>query len=105
MSVHWEKGRQQLEAFSRGAVDASLRGPTSRNPYIDPSPDQMLRVAVALAFRRARLQHVYSVLRGKQLDTGMVSAELREKQFARLAEAQEKALDLTNWFEFLKCLA
>jgi len=104
MSVHWEKGRQQLEAFSRAAVDTSLRGATSRNPYIDPSPDQMLRVAVALAFSRARLQHVYNVLRGKQMETGAFSEERRQQQFARLAEAQEKVLDLTNWFEFLKCL-
>lgn len=104
MSVHWEKGRQQLEAFSRAAVDVGLRGPTSRNPYIDPSPDQMLRVAVAVAFRRARLQHVYNILRGKQLDTGAARQELRQEQFLRLEEAQEKALDLTNWFEFLKCL-
>ena len=105
MSVHWEKGRHQLEAFSRAAVDTALRGPTSRNPYIDPSPDQMLRVAVAVAFRRARLQHVYNILRGKQMDTGAVREELRQEQFGRLEGAQERALDLTNWFEFLKCLA
>ncbi|MGO9351304.1 MAG: DUF262 domain-containing protein [Mycobacterium sp.] len=54
MSVHWEKGRRALEAFSRAAVDASMTGPSPRNPYIDPSPDQMLRAGVALAFRRAR---------------------------------------------------
>jgi hypothetical protein len=105
MSVHWEKGRKQLEAFSRAAVDPTLRGSTPKNPYLDPGPDQMLRVAVAFAFRRARLQHVYNILRGKQLDTGTVSPERREAQFLRLAEAQEKVLDLTNWFEFLKCLA
>ena len=38
----------------------------------------MLRVGVALAFRRARLQHVYSILRGKDLETGKVSAERRD---------------------------
>jgi len=104
MSVHWEKGRKQLEAFSRAAVDPTLKGPTPKNPYLDPGPDQLLRVSVAFAFRRARLQHVYNILRGKQLDTGTVSPERREAQFLRLAEAQEKVLDLTNWFEFLKCV-
>ena len=104
MSVHWEKGRLQLEAFARAAVDAAVSGPSPRNPFIDPSPDQMLRVSVALAFRRARLQHVYNILRGKDLDTGDVSGERRENQFSRLAGAQEKVLDLTNWHEFLKCL-
>lgn len=104
MSVHWEKGRRELEAFSRAAVDASVTGPSPKNPFLDPSPDQLLRVAVALAFRRARLQHVYNILRGKDLESGDVSAERREEQFALLAAAQEKVLDLTNWHEFLKCL-
>ncbi|MFE0530427.1 DUF262 domain-containing protein [Micromonospora parva] len=105
MSVHAEKGRRQLEDFSRAAVDPTVTGPSPRNPFLDPSPDQLLRVAVAVAFRRARLQHVYNILRGKDLETGRVSAERRQQQFERLAAAQEKALDLTSWHEFLKCLA
>jgi hypothetical protein len=105
MSVHWEKGRQQLEDFSRAAVDPAVTGPSPRNPFLDPSPDQLLRVAVAVAFRRARLQHVYSILRGKDLETGRVSAERRQEQFELLAAAQEKVLDLTSWHEFLRCLA
>lgn len=104
MSVHWEKGRRELELFSRAAIDPSIKGVTPKNPFIQPSPDQMLRVGVALAFRRARLQHVYSVLRGKDLDTGIVSPQRRIEQFERLASAQEKVLDLGNWHEFLKCL-
>lgn len=104
MSVHWEKGRRQLEEFSRACVDPSITGPGPKNPFIEPSPDQMLRVGVALAFRRARLQHVYNLLRGKDLESGEVSSERRNAQFAQLASAQEKALDLTNWHEFLKCL-
>jgi hypothetical protein len=104
MSVHWEKGRRALEAFSRAAVDASMTGPSPRNPYIDPSPDQMLRAGVALAFRRARLQHVYSILRGKDLESGIVSADRRTAQFETLAASQDRALDLTHWHEFLKCL-
>lgn len=104
MSVHWEKGRRQLEAFSRAAVDASIVGPSPRNPYIEPSPDQMLRVGVALAFRRARLQYVYNILRGKDLETGLVSPERRDAQFQALSAAQERTLDLTNWHEFLKCV-
>lgn len=104
MSVHWEKGRRALEAFSRAAVDPAVVGPSPRNPYLDPSPDQLLRIGVAAAFRRARLQHVYSILRGKELDTGKVSAERRAQQFGLLEKAQELVLDLNNWHEFLKCL-
>jgi hypothetical protein len=48
----------------------------------------------ASAFRRARLQHVYSILGGKNLETGRVSVEQRDSQFAVLATAQERVLDL-----------
>lgn len=104
MSVHWEKGRQQLEQFCRDAVDASVKGPSPRNAFIEPSPDQLLRAGVGLAFRRGRLQHVYNILRGKDLETGDVSAERRAAQFDELERAQDDVLDLTNWHEFLKCL-
>ena len=105
MSVHWEKGRRQLEDFARGAVDASITGASPKNPYIDPSPDQLLRAGVGLAFRRGRLQHVYSLLRGKDLETGDVSVERRNDQFDRLRQAQDEVLDLTNWHEFLKAVS
>ena len=105
MSVHWEKGRRQLEAFSRAAVDPAVTGPSPRNPFLDPSPDQLLRVGVAVAFRRARLQLVYNLLRGKDLETGQVSEARRTEQFGLLAAAQDTVLDLQNWHEFLKCLS
>jgi hypothetical protein len=104
MSVHWEKGRKQLETFCRDAVDPKVTGPSPRNPFIDPSPDQLLRAGVGLAFRRGRLQHVYNILRGKDLETGDVSAERRSLQFDELRRAQDEVTDLTNWFEFLKCV-
>lgn len=104
MSVHWEKGRLQLESFCRDAVDPKVKGPSPKNAFIEPSPDQLLRVGVGVAFRRGRLQHVYSILRGKDLRTGEVSAERRVAQFDELRRAQDEVLDLTNWHEFLKCL-
>jgi hypothetical protein len=104
MSVFWEKGRHQLEDFSRGCKVPTLSFASPFNWYIQPSPAQMLRVSVALAFRRAVLKHVYTLLRGKDMDTGKPDPERRSAQFARLQQAQEKVLDLTNWHEFLQCL-
>lgn len=104
MSVFWEKGRRQLEDFSRGCKVPSLSSASPFNWYIQPSPAQMLRVSVALAFRRAVLKHVYTLLRGKDMDTGKPDPERRAAQFARLQQAHEKVLDLTNWHEFLQCL-
>ena len=104
MSVHWEKGRRQLEAFCRDAVTSTVGGASPRNPFIDPAPDQLLRVGVGLAFRRGRLRHVYNILRGKDLETGNISTERRNVQFDELRRAQDEVIDLTNWHEFLKCL-
>jgi hypothetical protein len=104
MSVFWEKGRIELEAFARAAKKPSTSRASPFNHFIEPAPDELLRVAIGVAFRRGRLRHVYSLLRGKELDTGEVSPERREAQFARLREAHEATLDLRNWFEFLKCL-
>lgn len=105
MSVHWENGRQQLEAFCRDAVDPKVTGRSPKNVFIEPSPDQLLRAGVGLAFHRGRLQHVYNILRGKDLETGDVSKERRTKQFDNLRQAQNVVVDLTNWHEFFKCLA
>ena len=104
LSVFWEDGRKQLEAFSRQGKEPSAKGASPYNPFIQPSPDQLLRVAVGLAYRRGKLKSVYTLLRGRDIETGQYSAATRDEQFARLQEAQAAALDLTNWHEFLKCL-
>ena len=103
MSVWWDEGRKDLEQFAR---DARLppNGPSPSNPFIYPSADQLLRVAAGLALRRGRLRYVYQVLRGKDLTSGEVSAEMRERQFDALRQAQAEALSLTNWHEFLKAV-
>ncbi len=51
-----------------GRATRGRRRPSPANRFIDPSPDQMLRVVAGLAFRRARLRYVYQVLRGKDLE-------------------------------------
>ena len=76
MSVFWDEGRTQLEKFCSAARKPSTVGPSPYNHFIEPDPAQLLRVAVALGFRRARLQHVYSILRGKDLETEKFSDEL-----------------------------
>jgi hypothetical protein len=96
MSVFWEKGRRQLEDFSRGCKVPTLSSASPFNWYIQPSPAQMLRVSVALAFRRAVLKQVYSVLRGKDMETGKLDPVRRAAQFTRLQQAHEKVLDITK---------
>lgn len=104
MSVFWDEGRTNLEDFCRDARLPSKTDATPFNYIIVPKPDQMLRAGVGLAFRRARLQYIYSILRGKDLDSGLFSNERRDEQFERLKTAQSSALDIQNWHEFLKAI-
>ena len=105
MSVFWDEGRKELEEFCRRSKAPSPGGsPSPFTHYLRPTPEQLLRVSVALGFRRARLEHVYSLLRGKDLETRQFSDEQRVKQFALLQEAQAYTLDLQNWHEFFKVL-
>lgn len=103
MSVYWDEGRHDLERFSRAAKKPA-KGPTPYNHFLQPAPDQLLRAAIGYGFKRGRLQYVYSLLRGKDLETEKFSEGQREAQFARLKEAQACALNLQNWKDFLKCL-
>lgn len=104
MSVFWDKGRGDLEQFCRDSRKPTTSTSSPFNYFIEPEPDQLLRVGVCLGFKRARLQHVYSLLRGKDLDTGLFSEERRVAQFNVLKDAQEIVLNLQNWHEFMKVL-
>lgn len=104
MSVFWDEGRAELEQFCRESRRPSKSGPSPFNYFIEPSPDQLLRVAVGVAFKRARLKYIYSILRGKDLETEKLSDERREQQFAVLKDAQQRALNLQYWHDFMNCI-
>ncbi len=103
MSVHWDKGRKELEQFCQDARHPS-GGASPFNWFLEPSPDQLLRVSIGLGHRRAQLKYAYELLRGKDLETSEVSPETRTHNFEILKEAQAVALDLTNFSEFMKAL-
>ena len=104
MSVFWDEGREDLEQFCRAAKIPSTGQPSPYNHFVEPDPAQLLRVSVGLAFRRARLQHVYSVLRGKDMESGEFSEVRRDAQFELLKQAQAKTLHLQYWQDFMQCL-
>ena len=106
LSVFWDEGRHDLERFCRESRQVPAPGarPSPFNHFIQPDPDQLLRVAVALGFGRGRLKSVYQILRGKDVETGTFSAERRDEQFSVLKEAQAHVLNLTHWHQFLSAL-
>ena len=103
MSVFWDEGRTELERFCRVASKPT-KEVSPFNHFIEPAPDQLLRVGVNVAFKRARLRYVYSILRGKDLETGQFSDERRATQFDKLKKAQTCALDVQYWHDFMRCL-
>ena len=104
MSVFWDEGRAELESFCRSARQPTTGEASPFNHFIQPDPDQLLRVAIGLGFKRARLRYVYSILRGKDLETEEFSEERRDAQFGVLKSAQAKALKLHHWHSFLRTL-
>ena len=104
MSVFWDDGRKELEEFSRKSKTPTKDTSSPFNYFIEPKPDQLLRVSVGCAFKRARLHHVYSLLRGKDLNTEKFSNDKRVEQFDLLKAAQKKVLNIQYWHEFLNCL-
>jgi hypothetical protein len=104
LSVFWDDGRKALERFSRESKEPSKGRPSAFNHIFQPDPDQLLRAEVAYGFKRAVMKNVYSILRGKDLDTGGFSVARRDEQFAELTAAQVDVLDLTHWHEFLKTI-
>jgi len=104
MSVFWDSGRMDLEDFARKARTVGSAEATPFNTVFQPDADEMLRAEIGLGFRRARLQYAYSILRGKDLESGVFSEERRDEQFAILRESQEQTLNLNAWHEFIKTI-
>lgn len=104
MSVFWDEGRAALEEFCRESRKPSKGEASPFNYFIEPSPDQLLRVSVGIAFKRARLKYIYSILRGKDLETEKFSEERRIQQFELLKDAQERVLNLQYWHDFMNCI-
>ena len=104
MSVFWPSGRDAIREFSRNCILPPKKGPRPFNAIMEPLPPQIVRVISGLAFRRAKLKFVFSILNGKNLETGEVTSDEREKQFSIFSKAQKNVLDIETWNEFMKIL-
>ena len=78
---------------------------TSYNQIIDIQPSHLIRMAVGLGFHRARLKYGYKLLRGKDLETGIVSEETRDKNISLFKSAIDNVTNLNNWHSFLNLFA
>ena len=106
MSVYWPEGREQLENFYKQSYTIPQDNkPSSYNIMkIKPTPEQLIRTIVGYTFDRGRLKYAYLILKGRDLENRVISTKLREKNFNKFKNGQEKVLKLTNWHNFIKII-
>lgn len=104
LSVHWEEGRRQIEQFCQESTTPGAS--TSYNSMgIKITPQDIIRTVMAYGFSRARLLYGYKLLRGADPDNkGVISRELRERNFAILKDKLPDVMNVSNWHEFLKAV-
>lgn len=78
---------------------------TSYNSLLAVEPSHLIRMAVGVGFRRARLRYAYMLLRGKNLETGKFSEEERQANLDQFKEALDRVMNLNNWHAFINIVA
>ena len=103
ISVYENETSDRINAFSsESRIPANN---TSYNNILAVEPSHLIRMAVGVGFRRARLRYAYMLLRGKNLETGKFSELERDKNLAIFKEALEKVMNLNNWHAFLNIVS
>lgn len=74
---------------------------TSYNQILQVDPSHLIRVAVGVGFKRARLRYAYMLLRGKNLKTGEITQNVREDNLAIFKDSLDMATNLNNWHAFM----
>lgn len=105
LSLYWAEGRKLIEQFSEESRYPIKDKVTSYNQLIEVDAQDIIRVVMAYAFDRARLQYGYKLLRGADFDKkGVVDEDLRNQRFDTLKEKLGDVLNVHTWHEFLKSI-
>ena len=99
ISVYENETGDRINAFS--AESRIPANNTSYNTLLAVEPSHLIRMAVGVGFRRARLRYAYMLLRGKNLETGKFSAEERSENLRIFKDALDKVMNLNNWHGFI----
>lgn len=103
ISVYDNETSDRINKFAHDS-----RIPAQGTPYnniLALEPAHLIRMIVGFGFRRARLRYAYMLLRGKDLDSGVVTEKTRQENLNIFKEALEKVIDLNNWHAFLNIVA
>lgn len=77
---------------------------TSYNQILEVDPSHLIRMAVGVGFRRARLRYAYMLLRGKNLKTGEITQETRDKNLEIFKNSLDIVTNLNNWHAFMNLM-
>lgn len=103
ISVYENETSDKINEFSeKSRIPADN---TSYNTLLAIEPSHLIRMAVGVGFRRARLRYAYMLLRGKNLKTGKFSAEERQANLDKFKNALDKVMNLNNWHGFINIVA
>ncbi len=103
ISVYENETSDKMNAFS--AASRIPADNTSYNTILAIEPSHLIRMAVGLGFKRARLRYAYMLLRGKNLETEKFSDENRHENLQIFKDALDKVMNLNNWHGFLNTVA
>jgi hypothetical protein len=78
---------------------------TAYNFILKVDPSHLIRMAVAVGFHRARLRYAYMLMRGKDLETGIVTKEEMDTNLAKFKDALDEVTNLNNWHTFMGLFA
>lgn len=78
---------------------------TSYNQILQVDPSHLIRMAVGVGFKRARLRYAYMLLRGKNLKTGEITQNARDENLAIFKESLSIVTNLNNWHSFMNLVA
>ena len=78
---------------------------TAYNHILKVDPVHLIRIAVGYGFHRARLRYAYQLMRGKDLQTGIVTTKTRDENLQKFKEALDAAANLNNWHAYLNLFA
>ena len=102
ISVYENETGDKMEKFAEESRIPADK--TSYNNVLAIDQAHLIRMAVGLGFKRARLKYAYMLLRGKDLDTGKFSEDERQKNLDIFKDALDKAMNITTWHAFLNCI-
>ena len=103
ISVYENETSNKINAFA--AASRVPAANTSYNTLLAIEPSHLIRMAVGVGFKRARLRYAYMLLRGKNLETGKFSDEVRHENLQIFKDALDKVMNLNNWHSFINIVA